>query len=134
MLWPLALAEDAARVVAAVGTHIAHGLVIAGPLVIDPHLGRRAPVIAYRLGALYDRTMAGCGVRLYFCFVKPELQQWRYVLERLGFIPEAVEDEPGTWFRRYAGKPWGQQLDSSHATPVDGLRQRLRATHQVDAL
>lgn len=133
MLWPVALAEDGPELVAAVGTNVTRGLVIAGPIVIADHLGRRAPVIAYRLGELYDRTMARCGIRRYYCYTGPELTQWQYVLERLGFQREAVEGAEGQWYTREAGRIWGQQLDSSHARPVDGLRQR-RQTAQVDAL
>jgi hypothetical protein len=133
LLWPLALAEEGRDLVAAVGTHCAHGIVIAGPVAIRDSLGRRAWMIAYRLGQLYDHAMAASGVRTYYGHVSHALPQWAYVLERLGYEPVPVPGELGQWFRRHAGQPWGQQIDSTHAEPVDGLRQRLRAT-PIDAL
>lgn len=133
LYWPLALAEDRARLVAGIGTHVKHGLVLAGPIALDPALARRAPVIAYRLGEVYDRAMASAGIRLYYCYAAADLPQWQYTLERLGYEPVPVPGEPGQWYKRWAGQPWGQQLDSSHAEPVDGLRQRLRGV-PVDAL
>jgi hypothetical protein len=125
--WPLALAEDTdGRLVAAVGTHLTHGLVVAG-MVAAARLGRRAPVIVYRVGEVYDRAMARSGVRAYYVYVGPALSQWQYFLARLGYERIPVEGEPGQWHRREAGTPWGQQVDSSHAEPVDGFRQRLLA-------
>lgn len=131
--WPCALAEDArGHLVAALGTHLQRGLVVAG-IVVSSSLGRRAPLVVYRLGEVYDRTMYAAGVRAYYAYVGPDLGQWQYFMERLGYVRVPVEGEAGQWHRREAGTPWGQQIDSSHAEPVDGLRQRLLA-RPVDAL
>jgi hypothetical protein len=127
LVWPVVVAEDGRHLVAAIGTSVKHGLVVAGPVLLQRHLGRRAWTIAYRMGRLYDRAMAAAGVRAYYVYVEPALTQWQYVLERLDYVPVASR-APGQWYRRTAGEPWGQVLDSSHAEPVDGLRQRLQAT------
>lgn len=126
LLWPVVLAEAGGEVLAGCATQAQHGLVVAAPLVLRHDLGRRAAVIAYRLGQVYDRAMLAAGVRAYYAHVAGELTQWQYVLERLGFVPVPVEGETGQWYRRETGR-WGQVLDSRHAEPVDGLRQRLRA-------
>lgn len=124
--WPLALAEDGSALVAAVGTILAHGLVIEEPFVCDRRLGRRAALIAYRLGEEYDRAMGTLGITAYYARVDPALSQFQYFLARLGFDPVAVPGDLGQWFRRETGA-WRQVVDSSHAEPVDGLRQRLQA-------
>ena len=129
--WPLALAEDASgHLVAGIGTDIAHGLVIGEPLVLDRRLGRRAWVIAYRLGETYDDAMATLGIRAYYGHVPAGLTQYQYVLERLGFVRVPVPEDPGVWYRREAGG-LRQVLASSHAVPVDGLRQRLQAARDA---
>jgi len=135
LLYPVVLAEDSDRtVLAACGTHVLRGLVCGGPIVIRDGLGRRAWVVMYRLGEIYDHALAQAGVRTYYGYVDAALGQWQYVLERLGFEPVTVDGErDGQWYRREAGTPWGQQIDSSHAEPVDGVRQRLAAV-PIDGL
>jgi hypothetical protein len=127
--WPLVLAEAGPHLIGAVGTTLTHGLVICGPLVLQRELGRRAAVIAYRLGELYDQTVGALGIRAYYVHIPVELTQYRYVIERLGFERLEVPEDPGYWYRRTPGR-WGQVLDSSHAEVVDGLRQRLQAVER----
>lgn len=125
ILWPVALAEeDGSALLAALGTHVAGGYVCAGPLVLRDDLARRAPVITYRLLELYDRTMGEAGIQHYYFYAAEQLSQWQYFLDRLGVEALTVPDEPGRWYRRVPG-PFGQVVDSSHAVPVDGFRQRL---------
>jgi len=123
--WPVVVAEEGRHIRGAIGTTLEAGLVIMGPMALDRRLGKRAPFVAYRMGRFYDMLMGGIGMKEYYMRIEPELSQFIYLMDRLGFDRVAVEGDPGQWFKRRVG-PWGQRRRSTHAQPVDGLAQRVR--------
>jgi hypothetical protein len=121
--YPVVLAEQGPELLGALGTQIISEQVVCGPLVLRRDLGRRAPLVAYRLGRLYEDALRKAGVRFYILYVPPRLTQWAYVLERLGYEPVPPEHPGGgQWFRRWIG-PWGQVHPSRHEAPMDGFAQ-----------